>query len=162
SLTYDAGSLDEGQHTLDVSVADPAGNVTDRSIFIDLDTAPPQVQIVSIAGDNVVNANEAASLVQVVGTVDGFDAVGPTVRIIVNGEWRGTAVVLADRTWHADDVDFSGASGATAVQAEIEDRAGNLGTGSATAFVDSDFIRVSVGADGAEGLGDPSFTFGFT
>jgi hypothetical protein len=154
SGTFDASHLDEGQHTLEVSVADPAGNVTTRSIFFDLDATPPKVEILSIADDNVVNASEGKGLVRVVGTVDAPDAIGQNVRIFVNDLWSGDAIVEADRTWHAD-VDFSGTAGATRVRAEVSDRAGNQGSDTETAFVDSDFIRVSTRADGSEATDDP-------
>jgi VCBS repeat-containing protein len=159
SGTFDASQFDEGSHTLQVSVADAAGNRTDRDIFFDLDTTPPQVAILSVAGDDVVDGNELHGLVPVTGTAS-LDAVGQTVTITANNKVRGTAVVQADGSWAAN-VSLAGASASTIVFANVTDRAGNVGADTQTITVDTDIIRVSVGSHGEQGEGDPSFVFGF-
>jgi Tol biopolymer transport system component len=158
SFSYDAGALDEGQHTLDVRVADPAGNVTDRSIFFDVDTAPPRIEILSVAGDDVVSQGELGQLVAVTGT---SDATGRTVTITANNKVRGTAVVQADGSWSAD-ISLADASPQTVLFASVADRAGNIGSDVDNVTVDTDLVRVSVGSHGEQGDGDPSFVFGFT
>ncbi|MCO5130185.1 MAG: Ig-like domain-containing protein [Xanthobacteraceae bacterium] len=160
SGTFDASALDEGQHTLEVSVADKAGNVTTRDIFFDVDTTPPQVVIKSIADDNVVSATEVDGLVPVVGT---SDEIGGTVIISANDIERGSAVVQRDGTWRAD-VPLAGPAGEMTVVATVEDHAGNVGSGSKDAWVDTNVVRVSVGSDGEEAQTVPGqFTpVGFT
>jgi hypothetical protein len=159
SGTFDASQFEEGQHTLEVSVADAAGNVRTESTFFDLDLTPPQITILSVGEDNVVDGNELVGLVQATGTAS-LDAVGQTVTITANNKVRGTAVVQADGSWTAN-ISFSGALASTIVSADVTDPAGNLGSDAASVIVDNDIIRVSVGSHGEQGEGDPFLIFGF-
>lgn len=156
NLPLDFTGRSGGFYAYSASVTDAAGNVFTRSVSFDVDTKPPVVNILAIAGDNVVGVGEADSPVAIRGT---SDAIGRTVSLTFDNQVRGTAVVQADGTWKAN-VSFKGASGDAVVFAEVKDAAGNAGSDTETVLVDSNVIRVSTRADGTQGLGSKDGFFG--
>jgi len=149
AFQYDGASLSDGQHELDYSVADKAGNVAKGSVYFEVDKTPPKIAITSIGDNNVITAAEYRNGALIQGT---SDAIGGTVDVNVNGNDL-KATVAADGTWQTAAT-FSGSSaGSYTVSASVADEAGNIGSATATASVNNGIIEVSTDAKGASGLG---------
>ena len=91
------GALANGSVTINVSVSDLAGNPASASENFTVDTTLGGVGIDIIAGDNKINALEAASGVIVSGTTSDVPA-GTDVRIVI-GTIDVTVQTAADGTW---------------------------------------------------------------
>ncbi|WP_455813385.1 Ig-like domain-containing protein [Pseudomonas graminis] len=91
-------SLTSGQNTVQVVVTDPEGNKATQDTSVVLDTSVSNALLVNpIAGDNVVNALEAAAGLTITGSVpDGTT----TVVVTFNGQ-PYTATVGSDGLWSA-------------------------------------------------------------
>ncbi|SBS38863.1 RTX-I toxin determinant A from serotypes 1/9 [Marinomonas spartinae] len=105
TYTASAGQLSEGSNDLSVKVTDKAGNsATSDALDVTLDTsASATITIDTIAGDDIVNATEAASSVTITGAVGGDAKEGDTVTLTVNGKATDyTGIVKADGTYSID------------------------------------------------------------
>ncbi|MFC0338342.1 Ig-like domain-containing protein, partial [Kushneria avicenniae] len=136
-----------------VSHRDAAGNngsaTTSRGYTVDI--VPPELLITldTIAGDNVINAEEANQAVPVTGTVTGEYAAGDSVTLTV-GQQSYTGVVNADGTFSIN-VPGSQLAGNDAIRAEVShtDAAGNTGSANTASSygVDTDVPVVTISLD---------------
>jgi Ca2+-binding RTX toxin-like protein len=97
-FTVDFSGLADGMVTGSLAITDAAGNATTVDLgSLTLDTTPPALPTIdTVAGDNVVNAAEAAEL-----TLSGKTEGGTTVEVFVSGEEGpiATPIVSEDGTW---------------------------------------------------------------
>ena len=128
-----AAQLAQGANTVDVRQTDVAGNVSAVTPFtFTLDTVVPTIAITSpIAGDNVVNAAEAAAGFAISGTTSGV-ADGQTATIvIVNSSNAIVDTYTPTVTGNAWTVNVTPgqaqglANGSYTVKADVSDQAGN-------------------------------------
>ncbi|MEZ9041155.1 Ig-like domain-containing protein, partial [Vibrio sp. 10N.247.311.47] len=98
-----SADLADGTYDLSVKVTDDAGNSatsTELEVIIDTDAAATITIDDDIAGDDIVNAAEAAGDVTITGTVGGDAKPGDTVTLTVNGNSTDyTGTVKADGTY---------------------------------------------------------------
>ncbi|WP_281271603.1 beta strand repeat-containing protein [Kushneria indalinina] len=115
-----------------VSHTDAAGNVGSAETARDygVDTTPPDlaIQLDTIAGDNIVNADEANQTIPVTGSVSGEFAAGDIVTLTV-GEQTYTSAVNGDGTFSINVPGSQLASG-DSIRAAVShtDAAGNTGS----------------------------------
>ncbi|WP_244925498.1 Ig-like domain-containing protein [Kushneria marisflavi] len=142
-----------GSVSASVSHADVAGNIGSAETTRDytVDAAPPTLSITldTIAGDNIVNAEEAGQTIPVTGTVSGEYAVGDVVTLTV-GDQSYTGAVNADGTFSIN-VPGSQLAQNSAISAEVShtDVAGNLGSANTAVSygVDTDAPIVTISLD---------------
>ena len=149
---FDASGVSDGEHTITLTAADPAGNTTTVTKQVLVDTTPPKIAITSVSGDDVVNPSEVKSAQGVHGT---SDAIGQTVDVLVDGVEAGQAVVQPDGTWLTTVSFAAAATGGHDVTAKVSDEAGNPGRADAGVYVDRGFsaTQLSVGPSGQQGGG---------
>ncbi|MCP9817415.1 cadherin domain-containing protein [Synechococcus sp. GreenBA-s] len=97
-LTYGSAALPaDGLVSLTVSSTDPAGNIsTAANRLLQVDTAAPQAPTLqAVAGDNRINATEAATGIQLNGTAEA----GSTVQALWAGNSVGSAVTSSAGIW---------------------------------------------------------------
>ncbi|HAU8254036.1 TPA: Ig-like domain-containing protein, partial [Vibrio vulnificus] len=92
-----SADLADGTYDLSVKVTDDAGNsATSETLAVTIDTvAAATITVDAIAGDDIVNAQEAQGTVTITGTVGGDANVDDTVTLTVNGK-EYTGKVFAD------------------------------------------------------------------
>ncbi|PCE68033.1 Ig-like domain-containing protein [Salinivibrio sp. YCSC6] len=92
-----SADLADGTYALSVKVTDGAGNSdTSDALDVTIDTdAAATITVDAIAGDDIVNADEAQGTVTITGTVGGDANVDDTVTLTVNGN-EYTGKVFAD------------------------------------------------------------------
>ncbi|WP_380179373.1 Ig-like domain-containing protein [Kalamiella sp. sgz302252] len=95
--TAELQALPQGANTLQVTVADAAGNTSALAVPVTVDTAAPTLTLDAVAGDGVVNASEAAADIIVSGGSTGAEE-GQIVTVSVNGQSYTTAIA-ADGSW---------------------------------------------------------------
>ncbi|HAS8250712.1 TPA: Ig-like domain-containing protein, partial [Vibrio vulnificus] len=97
TFTAAEGDLSEGANALTVKVTDKAGNSdTSDALQVTIDTvASASITVDAIAGDDIVNAQDAQGTVTITGTVGGDANVDDTVTLTVNGK-EYTGKVFAD------------------------------------------------------------------
>jgi len=93
----DMQALSNGSQTIDVSVADKAGNPAMGSDSFTVDTTANGVAIDPVTGDNVINAVETENGIAVTGTTYGVTA--GTLVTIKFGLLTHTAIVQANGKW---------------------------------------------------------------
>ncbi|WP_114403757.1 beta strand repeat-containing protein, partial [Kushneria phyllosphaerae] len=136
-----------------VSHTDAAGNVgsAETTRPYSVDTTPPAlaIQLDTVAGDNIVNADEAGRDIPVTGTVSGEYAAGDTV-ILTVGQQTWTGAVNADGTFSIN-VPGSQLAQNTSVSAAVShtDAAGNVGSANTAASysTSTELPTVSVSLD---------------
>ncbi|REC93483.1 retention module-containing protein, partial [Kushneria indalinina] len=133
SITVPGSVLSQsGAVTAAVSHRDDAGNVGSATSSRDyaVDTVPPElaIQLDTIAGDNIVNAEEAGRDIPVTGSVGGEFAAGDIVTLTV-GDQSYTGAVNADGTFSIN-VPGSQLAQSGAIRADVShtDAAGNTGS----------------------------------
>ncbi|WP_147198929.1 Ig-like domain-containing protein [Pantoea sp. CCBC3-3-1] len=93
----DLQALPQGGNTLQVTVADAAGNTNVLGVPVIVDTVAPTVTLNTIAGDGIVNAGEAAAEITVSGTSTDAEA-GQLVTVSLAGQ-NYTTAIAADGSW---------------------------------------------------------------
>ncbi|WP_312775418.1 Ig-like domain-containing protein [Atlantibacter hermannii] len=93
------GALNDGEHTLTVSVEDASGNATSqqRTFTVNLDTSA--IALDPITGDNIIGVADLAEDITISGRSVNFDT-GATLTVTLNGK-QYSATVAADGTWSA-------------------------------------------------------------
>ncbi|WP_414148391.1 Ig-like domain-containing protein [Erwinia sp. BNK-24-b] len=122
-------ALPQGANTLQVTVADAAGNTSTLAVPVTVDTVAPTVTLNTIAGDGVVNATEAAADITVSGGSTGAEE-GQLVTVTLSGQ-NYTTTVAADGSWSlALPAGLLQASpdGTYPLTVSLTDAAGNVGT----------------------------------
>ncbi|WP_115460559.1 Ig-like domain-containing protein, partial [Enterobacillus tribolii] len=122
----DVANLGNAFYQVVVSATDSAGNNTDLSQTLQVQTSRPGVTIDMIAGDDVMNLSEVQVEQTISGRVSGVDA-GTVVTLNIGGK-EYTAIVQADMTWKttissADLIALG--NGSITVTASVQDSAGN-------------------------------------
>ncbi|MEP9243740.1 Ig-like domain-containing protein [Enterobacter hormaechei] len=124
----DLAGLKDGDASVQVSVTNVNGNSASAGREYSVDATAPAVTIDTVAGDNVINGNEAAAGVAISGTTTA--EVGQTVTVTLGGK-SYTAQVQQGGIWSvsvpAADLSTLADNGYT-VQVSVSDAAGNPGS----------------------------------
>ncbi|MCV7761272.1 Ig-like domain-containing protein, partial [Pluralibacter gergoviae] len=134
----DMAALDDGAHTVTVSVTDKAGNTGSVNHEIAVDATPPGLTIDKIAEDGVINSAEKGQDLTISGTAVGLEK-DAIVTVTLNGKTY-QAKVDENGSWSttvpADDVQALGDK-EYLVTATAADPAGNIGSASHSVNVDT-------------------------
>ncbi|HDS3773788.1 Ig-like domain-containing protein [Enterobacter roggenkampii] len=133
----DLAGLKDGDASVQVSVTNAHGNSASAGREYSVDATAPTVTIDTVAGDNVINASEAAAGVAISGTTTA--EVGQTVTVTLGGK-SYTAQVLQGGIWSVNvpgsDLSTLADNGYT-VQVSVSDAAGNSGSAGKTITLDT-------------------------
>ncbi len=124
----DLAGLKDGDASVQVSVTNAHGNSASAGREFSVDATAPAVNIDTVAGDNVINASEAAAGVAISGTTTA--EVGQTVTVTLGGK-SYTAQVQQGGIWSVNvpGVDLSAlADNGYTVEVSVSDAAGNPGS----------------------------------
>ncbi|MFY1706586.1 Ig-like domain-containing protein [Tritonibacter scottomollicae] len=138
SVTYEAGSLPDGEYEADISVisTDAVGNTAkaDSTIEVDTDAGFVQLDEAPIETDDIINHDERADGVTITGTA----TAGETVTVTL-GTASGTTVADVNGNWSYDFAasDIPEGTGNLDVTASISDDLGNTETDSDTVELDT-------------------------
>ncbi len=142
----DLSGMKEGTNDISVSVTNAVGNGASATQNVQVDTIAPTITIHTLAGDDILNAEEAGQALTISGTTFGAQA-GQTVTVSLNGN-EYTATVDAKGKWTldvpADDVGVL-PTGDLDVTATVSDKAGNEGTASHNLLVDVTVPTITIG-----------------
>ncbi|WP_147157458.1 calcium-binding protein, partial [Reyranella soli] len=125
------GSLSDGSYTVTADVHDAAGVAAARATRpLAIDQTPPTIAISTIAGDDVVNAGEAAAGFTISGTAVGADGENATITIrdTSNAVVANYTALVVSGAWSASvPGSLSGglADGSYSITAAVNDGAGN-------------------------------------
>ncbi|EFF0521641.1 Ig-like domain-containing protein [Escherichia coli] len=129
--------LVDGSYPVSVSVTDRAGNSGSQSLTVTVNTAAPLIGINSIAGDDVINASEKGTDVQITGTSD--QPVNTAITVTLNGQ-NYTTTTDASGNWSvsvpAADIQALG-NGDLTVSASVTNQNGNTGSGTRDITIDA-------------------------
>jgi hypothetical protein len=114
---------EDGIYTVQGRVTDIAGNVTNISQTIHIDSTPPVVGTPVLTGTSGLNGWYTSSVGVSVSATDATSGVASTQYSVDGGAWQTTAPTLLD--------------GVHTVQIKVTDNAGNVSTTSASAKVDA-------------------------
>ena len=133
----DLAGLKDGDASVQVSVTNAHGNSASAGREYSVDATAPTVTIDTVAGDNVINASEAAAGVVISGTTTA--EAGQTVTVTLGGK-SYTAQVQQGGVWSVNvpgsDLTALADSGYT-VQVSVSDAAGNPGSAGKTITLDA-------------------------
>lgn len=133
-------AIGQGPTAVQVAVTDAAGNTSNISVPVSVDTVAPVVTITTpVAGDGIINAAEAGAVIPVSGTA-GAGEVGDTVTLSLGGH-NYTGTVAAGGAWTVNipaDALANVANGTYTLTATVTDAAGNAGTATAPVTVTAD------------------------
>ncbi|MGG5215575.1 Ig-like domain-containing protein [Rahnella variigena] len=133
-------ALGQGPTAVQVAVTDAAGNTSNISVPVSVDTVAPVVTITTpVAGDGTINAAEAGAIIPVSGTAGAGEA-GDTVTLSLGGHTY-TGTVAAGGGWTVNipaDALANVANGTYTLTATVTDAAGNAGTATAPVTVTAD------------------------
>nr|WP_172513004.1 Ig-like domain-containing protein [Enterobacter roggenkampii] len=133
----DLAGLKDGDASVQVSVTNAHGNSASAGREYSVDATAPTVTIETVAGDNVINASEAAAGVAISGTTTA--EAGQTVTVTLGGK-SYTAQVQQGGVWSVNvpgsDLTALADSGYT-VQVSVSDAAGNPGSAGKTITLDA-------------------------
>ncbi|ELF1048313.1 Ig-like domain-containing protein [Enterobacter asburiae] len=142
----DLAGLKDGDASVQVSVTNAHGNSASAGREYSVDATAPTVTIDTVAGDNVINASEAAAGVAISGTTTA--EVGQTITVTLGGK-SYTAQVLQGGIWSVNvpgsDLSALADNGYT-VQVSVSDAAGNPGSAGKAITLDTTPPTVSFNA----------------
>jgi len=142
----DLAGLKDGDASVQVSVTNAHGNSASAGREYSVDATAPAVTIDTVAGDNVINASEAAAGVAISGTTTA--EVGQTVTVTLGGK-SYTAQVQQGGIWSVNvpGTDLSAlADNGYSVQVSVSDAAGNPGSAGKAITLDTTPPTVSFNA----------------
>ncbi|MEH5419851.1 Ig-like domain-containing protein [Enterobacter asburiae] len=142
----DLAGLKDGDASVQVSVTNAHGNSASAGREYSVDATAPAVSIDTVAGDNVINASEAAAGVAISGTTTA--EVGQTVTVTLGGK-SYTAQVQQGGIWSVNvpGTDLSAlADNGYTVQVSVSDAAGNPGSAGKAITLDTTPPTVSFNA----------------
>ncbi|EOC5256468.1 Ig-like domain-containing protein [Enterobacter asburiae] len=142
----DLAGLKDGDASVQVSVTSAHGNSASAGREYSVDATAPTVTIDTVAGDNVINASEAAAGVAISGTTTA--EVGQTVTVTLGGK-SYTAQVQQGGIWSVNvpGTDLSAlADNGYTVQVSVSDAAGNPGSAGKAITLDTTPPTVSFNA----------------
>jgi large repetitive protein len=134
----DLAGLGEASYTLSATATNNVGNSISNTATLLVDTAMPVVTLNAIAGDDVVNAAEAAAGQTLSGSVTNAQA-GNTVTVTIGGNTY-TATVQDDLSWAVNvpaAVLTALGNGDLTVSASVTNGVGNTGTGEREITIDA-------------------------
>ena len=136
SVPYPAGTLPGGEYgaSLTATTTDAAGNASTASHSFQVDTLTSVGFTGTVAGDNIINASEAAGGVQLMGTAQA----GSTVNVAFNGTTLA-ATVAANGTWTVTFPSSAIPAGTYSSTATVTatDAAGNTASATRTIAIDT-------------------------
>ncbi|MFD2022379.1 Ig-like domain-containing protein [Pseudocitrobacter faecalis] len=138
----DLALLGDAGYTVSASASSANGNPVSGSTQLQVDTRLPVVHIDLVAGDDVINVDEAGQNLTISGSVSGA-APGDSVQVIVAGKTHNTTVE-ANGLWSVtvDSTDVAGfGDGPLTIDASVQNAHGNTGS-------DSRDIAVNTGTPG--------------
>ncbi|MED0555242.1 Ig-like domain-containing protein [Escherichia coli] len=143
--TADLSNLTASQYTVSASVSDKAGNPATATHGLAVDLTVPVLTINTVSGDDIINAAEKGSDLQLSGTTSGVEA-GQTITVIFGGK-SYTTTVAADNSWGltipaADLATLP--DGAANVQASVSNVAGNSAQATHAYSVDATAPSVTI------------------
>ncbi|HFK7269416.1 TPA: Ig-like domain-containing protein [Enterobacter asburiae] len=142
----DLAGLKDGDASVQVSVTNAHGNSASAGREYSVDATAPAVSIDTVAGDNVINASEAAAGVAISGTTTA--EVGQTVTVTLGGK-SYTAQVQQGGIWSVNvpGADLSAlADNGYTVEVSVSDAAGNPGSAGKAITLDTTPPTVSFNA----------------
>ncbi|MPQ50231.1 Ig-like domain-containing protein [Citrobacter telavivensis] len=148
SMTLDAAdvqALADGNHSLTVSVNDKAGNATNISELVTVDTTAPILTVNTVAGDNILNDDEQDVAQLISGMANGA-APGDVVTVQF-GNQTFTGVVQADGSWSVGvpaSVFNSMSNGQHTITVTVTDAAGNTSTATHDVTLNSMAVGITV------------------
>ncbi|MEG5548519.1 Ig-like domain-containing protein [Enterobacter wuhouensis] len=134
----DLAGLGEANYTLSAAATNGVGNSISNTANLQVDTALPTVTINTVAGDNVINAQEVAAGQTLSGKVANAEA-GNTVTVTLGGN-SYTATVQNDLTWSVnvpESVLTALGNGDLTVSATVTNGHGNTGAGEREITIDA-------------------------
>ncbi|WP_417270960.1 Ig-like domain-containing protein [Celeribacter sp.] len=151
SVDFESDAIDEGEYSTDVTVTatDDAGNSTTVTDSLLVDTEAEKLTFDTVAGDNVINIDEATGDV----TVSGTSEAGATVVVTMQGQEVETTVAQ-DGTWSVifDGTQFAPGTYDSTISATVTDVAGNAASYTHDVHLDLE-SSLTVDADSAGGDG---------
>lgn len=136
TVTYPAGALPPGEYeaTITASTVDTAGNASSTTHVMVVDTVTSVSMNAPVAGDDVVNAVEAAAGVTLTGTTQAGNSVSVTWNTVTHA-----ATVAADGSWTVTftEADIPAGEYASTVTVSSTDAAGNTATATHDVTVDT-------------------------
>ncbi|SDJ04674.1 Ig-like domain-containing protein [Aliiruegeria lutimaris] len=99
SVTFESDQIATGEYETAVTItsSDARGNTTVINEVLDVDTIPPEVDLGTVEGDDVINAAEASDGV----TLSGSGEAGSTLSVEFQGQTR-TTTIGEDGAWSID------------------------------------------------------------
>ena len=146
--TVDLAALADGTYAVTADVADSAGNPAQLTSSLTIDTVVPSIDSFAIAGDNQVNATEAASPVSATGVVSGVE-VGEQVSLYVEETMLSEPILVlspvdADGAFTAA-IDLSALADATyTIVVDAYDLAGNRDRLITSLLIDTDAPSITI------------------
>ncbi|HHE5699200.1 TPA: Ig-like domain-containing protein, partial [Citrobacter amalonaticus] len=148
SMTLDAAdvqALADGNHSLTVSVNDKAGNATNISELVTVDTTAPILTVNTVAGDNILNDDEQDVAQLISGMANG--AAPGDVITVQFGNQTFTGVVQADGSWSVGvpaSVFNAMSNGQHTITVTVTDAAGNTSTATHDVTLNSMAVGITV------------------
>ncbi|MGH1444890.1 MAG: Ig-like domain-containing protein [Cognatishimia sp.] len=137
SVNFEAGEIATGEYQSEISITstDARGNSVTVTDTLSVDTVAPAIDLGTVAGDDVINASEAAETV----VLSGNGEPGANLSIAFQGGTYDTTVG-SDGTWSFDIDSSAIASGtySSEITLTATDAAGNVTTQAYTVQVDTD------------------------
>ncbi|UJD88504.1 Ig-like domain-containing protein [Rahnella aquatilis] len=135
----DLQAIPQGPAAVQVTVTDAAGNTSNISVPVTIDTVAPVVTINPVAGDGIINAAEAGAVIPVSGTAGAGEA-GDIVTLSIAGHtYTGTVVTGGGWTVNIPaDALANVANGTYILTVTVTDAAGNAGTTTTPVTVKAD------------------------
>lgn len=151
SVDFNSISISEGEYTTGVVVTatDAAGNSTTITDTLLVDTEAEALTFNSVAGDNIINIDEASGAV----SVSGMSEAGATVVITLEGQ-SATTTVAGDGSWSVsfDGSQFPQGTYDSVISATVTDAAGNAASYTHDVHIDLDsFVSINAGSVGGDG-----------
>lgn len=136
-------NLPNGNLTIIVTATDSAGNSNTFTGNATVDKIAPDLVVDPISTDNIVNATEALSTVNITGSTP-LSEVGQTVSVVLNGITY-TGLVQPNGSWSiplSSALLQSLADGSYPISVTLSDSAGNQKTVGSTLIIDADTTRL--------------------
>ncbi|TPW42840.1 Ig-like domain-containing protein [Mixta tenebrionis] len=144
-------ALPAGENALLVTASDAAGNTSTVESSVTVDTTPPTLSVDAIAGDNRVNAAEAAAPIAISGSTDAGE--GQTVTVSLNGQsWTTQVDASGNWTLELPAGALAGInSGDYPFSVTVSDAAGNPASSSGTLSVQNALLAPTINTPFGDG-----------
>ena len=149
SWSYTTPALSEGDHTLNATVTDAAGNssTTAASVTIIVDVTPPAVASdVTVTNEAGTTINSGGATNDTTPVISGSAAEGSTINVYNGTELLGTATVVQGGTWSFTPTTGLG-EGQHSITTTVVDPAGNTSAPSTPVIVNIDLTPPAIAGD---------------